>query len=67
MYILGGGGVVGVLAVGLFAEIDEIGAVTYPGLFKGGGFYLLGVQALGCVVVSAWSAFSTWAILAVST
>ncbi len=39
----------GTLAVGLFANTD-----TYRGLFYGGGFSLLGTQALGVVTVGAY-------------
>ena len=66
MYISGFGGLVGMLCVGIFANPDELGNVTYPGILHGGTFYLLGVQILGCLVVCLWSAFSTWVILAVS-
>ena len=45
-------GVWGVLAVGLFA--------TDGGLFHGGGLHLLGVQALGVVVLSLWGFGATW-------
>ncbi len=45
-------GVWGVLAVGLFA--------TDGGLFHGGGPHLLGVQALGVVVLSLWGFGATW-------
>lgn len=42
-------GVWGTLAVGLFANTDDI-----KGLFYGGGFQQLGVQALGAVAVFIW-------------
>ncbi len=50
----GVGGALGTLLVGLFA--------TDGGLFYGGGFKLLGIQALGVVSVGAW-AFITGIIL----
>jgi ammonium transporter, Amt family len=40
------GGLVGSLAVGLFAEPDFFGGEFLPGAFHGGGLELLGVQAL---------------------
>ena len=45
-------GVWGVLAVGIFA--------TDGGLLHGGGWHLLGVQALGIVVLSLWGFGATW-------
>ncbi len=42
-------GVWGTLAVGLFADTDDV-----RGLFYGGGFRQLGVQALGVVAVLGW-------------
>lgn len=42
-------GVWGTLAVGLFANTDSI-----TGLFYGGGFKQLGIQALGVISVFAW-------------
>ena len=47
-------GVLGTLFVGLFAQ-DGIGGVASPnGLFFGGGFELLGIQALGVVAVGGF-------------
>jgi Amt family ammonium transporter len=50
-------GVWGILAVGLFAKPMTIGdwSVDAAGLFYGGGFKLLGVQALGLLAVIAWT------------
>ncbi|MEW9667811.1 ammonium transporter [Ammoniphilus sp. 3BR4] len=45
-------GIFGTLAVGIFA--------TDGGLFYGGGWGLLGVQALGLLVVCIWGYFATW-------
>ena len=51
-----GGALVGVLAVGLFADEDLPGVdVVASGLFRGGGFVMLGNQLLGIVAISAWS------------
>ena len=50
-------GVWGTLAVGLFANTDDI-----KGLFYGGGLRQLGVQALGVLAVFAW-AFGTGLLL----
>ncbi len=50
----GGCGMVGTLLVGLFACGQ--GEYTAKGLFYGGGFHLLGVQALGVLCVAAWTA-----------
>lgn len=53
-------GSIGTLAVGLFALPDT---AAYAGLFYGGGWRLLGVQALGLVVVAAWGFALTWGAL----
>ncbi|RED63892.1 ammonium transporter [Cohnella lupini] len=53
-------GSIGTLAVGLFAMP---GTATYTGLFYGGGWHLLGVQALGLVVVAVWGFALTWLAL----
>jgi Amt family ammonium transporter len=49
-------GSLGTLAVGLFAQPDLTEGIGqgYYGLFYGGGFSLLGIQALGLVIVSVW-------------
>lgn len=44
-------GIFGTLCVGLFAQDGITGAATGNGLFFGGGFHLLGVQALGSAAV----------------
>ena len=58
----------GMLAVGLFVEQDQLEDVTggMNGLFHGGGFYLLGVQTLACVVIAAWSGAISFLLLYVS-
>lgn len=50
-------GVVGTLAVGLFASprLIEAAGIGSPGLLYGGGTAQLGVQALGVVAVAAWA------------
>ncbi|WP_282937074.1 ammonium transporter [Paenibacillus sp. RC67] len=55
-------GSIGTLAVGLFAkpELTESIGQSYSGLFYGGGWSLLGVQALGLVIVSIWGFALTW-------
>lgn len=50
-------GALGTLLVGLFA--------TKTGLFYGGGFYAVGIQLLGVVVISAWVGLSCLAILSI--
>ena len=56
-------GIWGTLAVGLFAtdtapgySIADANGNTLVGLFYGGGFKLLGLQALGVISVGAWAA-----------
>lgn len=49
----GAGGVVGVLAVGLFA--------SHGGLLTTGSWHLLGVQSLGAVVLVGWGMLATFA------
>lgn len=56
-------GIWGTLAVGLFAQNGITGAETGNGLFFGGGFNLLGIQALGVVAVGGFTftvAFTVW-------
>ena len=61
-------GIWGTIAVGLFAyaptnALTEMGEVN--GLFYGGGVGLLGVQALGAVVISAWAFASMYIIFVI--
>ena len=48
-------GLWGSLAVGLFATTSVPDNDTYNGLFYGGGFTVLGVQAMGVVCILAWT------------
>ena len=50
-----GAAVWGVLAVGLFADGELLGVEVATGLFRGGGFKLLGLQTLEGVAIMAWS------------
>jgi Amt family ammonium transporter len=54
-------GSIGTLAVGLFAMPDAVKGVGqgYAGLFYGGGWSLLGVQALGLAVCCVWGFAAT--------
>lgn len=56
------------VAVGLFAQKENYQDLTQGrnGLIHGGGFYLLGVQTLACVVIIAWAMAGTFLILWVS-
>ncbi|WP_127532340.1 ammonium transporter [Paenibacillus kobensis] len=58
-------GSIGTLALGLFAEkqlTEQVGQ-GYYGLFNGGGWELLGVQALGLLTICAWGFGVTWLTL----
>ena len=44
----------GTLAVGLFGVVED--GNTTKGLFYGGGFRQLGIQALAVIVILAWTA-----------
>ncbi|XP_043188394.1 putative ammonium transporter 3 isoform X2 [Amphibalanus amphitrite] len=61
----GVGGLWGVLAIGLFVDADSLEKITNgrAGLFKGGGWHLLGVQTLCCVCIIIWSAVVTFILL----
>ncbi|XP_045457669.1 putative ammonium transporter 2 [Melitaea cinxia] len=61
----GASGLWGVIAVGLFADnpIPMDTTNGRSGLFKGGGWYLLGVQTLTGVCLLAWGALVTMALL----
>ncbi len=54
-----GNGILGTLAVGLFAQDGITGVSTGNGLFYGGGFKLLGVQLLGVVCVGGFVFFAS--------
>ncbi len=59
-------GVWGTLAVGLFAVDGIAGNATGSGLFFGGGFHLLGVQAIGVLAVGGFTfvvALVVWLVL----
>ncbi|XP_023952349.2 putative ammonium transporter 3 [Bicyclus anynana] len=58
-------GLWGVIAVGLFADnpIPMDTTNGRSGLFKGGGWYLLGVQSLTGLCLAAWGALVTMALL----
>lgn len=54
----------GVIAVGLFAEAVPLGTTNMrSGLFLGGGWYLLGVQALTVLLLAVWGIVSTFLML----
>lgn len=58
-------GSIGTLAVGLFAlpSLTEGVGRGYSGLFYGGGWNLLGVQAFGLIIVCTWGFLLTWGVL----
>jgi Amt family ammonium transporter len=58
-------GSIGTLCVGLFAEKGFSGTYGqgYYGLFYGGGWKLLGIQALGLLTVCIWGFVLTWLFL----
>ncbi|MFC5449509.1 ammonium transporter [Paenibacillus aestuarii] len=57
-------GSIGTLAVGLCAQPNAIKEGT-AGLLYGGGFELLGVQALGLAIIGIWGFVLTWGALKV--
>ena len=52
------GGVIGCLSIGFFGS-SAVNSLGLDGLFYGGGFTLLGKQALGVLLVTAYSFFVT--------
>ncbi|XP_059612678.1 putative ammonium transporter 3 [Phlebotomus argentipes] len=58
-------GIWGVIAVGFFADNPEPLGTTNGrrGLFKGGGWYLLGVQCLSALCLCIWGVLSTTLLL----
>ncbi|MEN8614961.1 ammonium transporter [Dehalogenimonas sp. THU2] len=61
MAVHGVGGILGVLAVGIFAS-TTINAAGANGLLFGGGFTLLGKQLVGTLAVGAFAFGGTWVI-----
>jgi Amt family ammonium transporter len=59
----GMGGIWGTLSAGLFTT-PELATIGQPGLFYGGGFYQLGVQALGIVAAGGFVFISSLAVFA---
>ena len=57
----GVGGVIGTLAIGFFG-VSAVNSAGKDGLFYGGGWHLLGVQALGVVAVIAYTFTMTYLI-----
>ncbi|KAG8197406.1 hypothetical protein JTE90_014893 [Oedothorax gibbosus] len=59
------GSICGMLAVGLLVEEDPMLMLSkgQAGLLQGGGFHLLGVQALTVLVVGVWSLVTTYLLL----
>jgi Amt family ammonium transporter len=60
----GMGGIWGTLSAGLFTT-PELAAIGQPGLFYGGGFYQLGVQALGIVAAGGFVFISSLVVFAI--
>jgi ammonium transporter, Amt family len=60
----GTAGVWGTLSTGFFAT-EELAVVGKPGLFYGGGFEQLGVQALGVVACAAYAFIVAFVLLAI--
>ncbi|XP_067130463.1 putative ammonium transporter 3 [Centruroides vittatus] len=59
------GSIWGMISIGLFVEEDLLLKLSQgqSGLFRGGGFRLLGVQVLAIVVIGIWSAVTTFLLL----
>ncbi|XP_046595104.1 putative ammonium transporter 3 isoform X1 [Neodiprion lecontei] len=62
---VGASGIWGVLAIGLFADNPRPLTTTNGrrGLFKGGGWYLLGIQSLSVLCLASWSFLSSVILL----
>lgn len=63
----GMGGIWGTLSCGLFATpalAESVGA-GQPGLFYGGGFYQLGIQALGIIAAGGFTFIASFVVFAV--
>ncbi|KAL7044742.1 hypothetical protein ACKWTF_002036 [Chironomus riparius] len=59
------GGIWGVISVGLFADNPKPLGTTNgrTGLFKGGGWYLFGIQCLAALCLLSWGILSTFILL----
>ncbi|XP_023240332.1 putative ammonium transporter 3 [Centruroides sculpturatus] len=59
------GSIWGMISIGLFVEEDLLLKLSQgqSGLFRGGGFRLLGVQVLAVVIIGIWSAVTTFLLL----
>jgi ammonia channel protein AmtB len=59
------GGIWGVIAVGLFADNPKPLTITNDrmGLFKGGGWYLFGIQCLAALCLLSWGVLTTFILL----
>ena len=55
------------LVTGLFLEPDYATVEGQAGLFKTGQWYMLGVQALACLLTSVWTIVLTYLFLKVYT
>ncbi|KAJ8029858.1 Ammonium transporter 2 [Holothuria leucospilota] len=56
----------GMLSVGLFGEVDQLESFLHlNGLFRGGGFKLLGIQLLAVLVITFWTAVASYVVLKV--
>ncbi|XP_070542959.1 putative ammonium transporter 2 [Ptychodera flava] len=52
------------LSVGLWIRIDKLENLSkYNGLFYGGGWYMLGIQSLAILTVSAWTLITAFLLL----
>lgn len=62
------GSIWGMIAVGLFVENDSVMKLSKEeaGVFRHGGFYLLGVQVLAVIIIGVWSSLTTFILLWVS-
>lgn len=57
-------GIWGLIAVGLFTEVDRLEKFSkINGVFKGGDGHLLGIQLLAVVALAVWSAITSFILL----
>ncbi|XP_022248990.1 putative ammonium transporter 3 [Limulus polyphemus] len=61
----GSGSIWGMIAVGLLVEKDSLLLLSKEnaGLFRGGGWYLLGAQTLAIITIMTWSVVCTYILL----